>query len=95
MMRAGGDTGMWDENDGFFYDVLRMPDGGAERLKVRSIVGLLPLCAVTVFEGDFVDRHPELGARMRRFLEARPELRELHPRSAGARAGRAAAGLDP
>ena len=41
---------MWDDEDGFFYDVLRFPDGGATRLKVRSLVGLLPLCAVTVIE---------------------------------------------
>ena len=41
---------MWDEQDGFFYDVLRLPDGQAMRLKVRSMVGLLPLCASTVFE---------------------------------------------
>ena len=39
---------LWDEEDGFFYDVLRLPDGSAERLKVRSIVGLLPLCATTI-----------------------------------------------
>ena len=43
---------MWDEQDGFFYDLLRLPDGQAMRLKVRSLVGLLPLCASTVFEGD-------------------------------------------
>jgi hypothetical protein len=49
MMRAGGNVGMWDEEDGFFYDVLRLPDGRSQRLKVRSMVGLLPLCAVTVF----------------------------------------------
>ena len=66
---------MWDEEDGFFYDVLRLPDGGAERLKVRSMVGLLPLCAVTVFDGELLRRYPELGERIRRFLEARPELR--------------------
>ena len=51
MVHAGEDVGMWDEEDGFFYDVLRLPDGQAQRLKVRSMVGLLPLCAVTVFEG--------------------------------------------
>jgi len=44
---------MWDEQDGFFYDVLRRPDGRFDRLKVRSMVGLLPLCAVTVFEGSY------------------------------------------
>ena len=41
---------MWDEEDGFYYDVLRLPDGSATRLKVRSMVGLLPLCATTVIE---------------------------------------------
>ena len=51
MGRLGGDTGMWDEEDGFYYDVLRLPDGRAQRLKVRSMVGLLPLCAATVFDG--------------------------------------------
>ena len=50
MMHAGDGTGMWDEEDGFFYDVLRRPDGSGERLKVRSMVGLLPLCAVTSFD---------------------------------------------
>jgi hypothetical protein len=45
-----GDDGMWDEEDGFYYDVLRLPDGRATRLRVRSIVGLLPLCATTVIE---------------------------------------------
>ncbi len=43
LSQMGGDTGMWDEEDGFFYDVLRLPDGRAQRLKVRSMVGLLPL----------------------------------------------------
>ena len=48
LVHLGGDSRMWDEEDGFFYDVLRMEDGHAERLKVRSMVGLLPLCAATV-----------------------------------------------
>jgi hypothetical protein len=74
MMHAGGDTGMWDEEDGFFYDVLRLPDGRSQRLKVRSMVGLLPLCAVTVFEGELAKKYPELGQLLRRFLGARPEL---------------------
>ena len=75
MMHAGADTGMWDEADGFFYDVLRLPDGRAERLRVRSMVGLLPLCAVTVFDGGLLEKYPELRQRLRQFLEARPELR--------------------
>jgi len=74
MIHAGDDVGMWDEEDGFFYDVLRLPDGRAERLKVRSMVGLLPFCAVTVFEGELTKKYPELIPRMRRFLDARPEL---------------------
>jgi hypothetical protein len=74
LVHAGDDTGMWDEEDGFFYDVLRLPDGRAMRLKVRSMVGLLPLCAVTVFDGVLVKEVPEVGQRIRRFLEGRPEL---------------------
>ena len=58
MVHAGEDVGMWDEEDGFFYDVLRLPDGRAQRLKVRSMVGLLPLCAVTVFEGELHGQVP-------------------------------------
>ncbi|HWN93868.1 MAG TPA: glucosidase, partial [Methylomirabilota bacterium] len=73
-VHAGGNTGMWDEEDGFFYDVLQLPNGQAQRLKVRSMVGLLPLCAVTVFEGEFREKYPELMKRFERFLGARPEL---------------------
>jgi hypothetical protein len=74
MIHAGDDVGMWDEDDGFFYDVLRTPDGRAERLKVRSMVGLLPLCAVTVFEGELLKKYPALIPRLQRFLDTRPEL---------------------
>ncbi len=74
MVHAGEDVGMWDEADGFFYDVLRLPDGRAERLKVRSMVGLLPFCAVTVFEGELLKKYPELVSRFRLFVDARPEL---------------------
>ena len=49
-MNKPGQDGMWDEEDGFYYDLLRLPDGSATRLKVRSMVGLLPLCATTVIE---------------------------------------------
>ncbi|WP_454860090.1 MGH1-like glycoside hydrolase domain-containing protein [Promicromonospora soli] len=63
--------GMWDDEDGFFYDQLRRPDGSGERLRVRSMVGLIPLCAVTVVPADafgllserldeFMGRHPDL-----------------------------------
>ena len=75
MGHMGGDTGMWDEEDGFFYDVLRLPSGQSQRLKVRSMVGLLPLCAATCFEGEAIRLYPEVGERYLRFLESRPELR--------------------
>jgi Glycosyl hydrolase family 63 C-terminal domain len=74
LVHGGGDVGMWDEEDGFFYDVLRLPDGSAQRLKVRSMVGLLPLCAVTVLEGELVGKYPELSEELRRFCVARPQL---------------------
>jgi len=74
MLNAGGGTGMWDDEDGFFYDVLRLPDGQAHRLKVRSMVGLLPLCAVTVFEGEIRKIAPQLNDRLRALLADRPEL---------------------
>ena len=74
MMRAGNDVGMWDEADGFFYDVLRLPDGRAQRLKVRSMVGLLPLCAASVFDGKIITDYPNIRERFQKFLEARPEL---------------------
>jgi hypothetical protein len=75
MVNAGNGTGMWDEEDGFFYDVLRLPDGRAGRLKVRSMVGLLPLCAATVFEGELMRHDPLNEAHLVRFLNARSELR--------------------
>jgi hypothetical protein len=65
---------MWDEEDGFFYDVLRLLDGQAMRLKVRSLVGLLPLCASTVFEGDSVTRYPLLAELINLFRQRHPEL---------------------
>jgi hypothetical protein len=74
MAFAGEGTGMWDEEDGFFYDVLRLPDGRSQRLKVRSMVGLLPLCSVTVLEGELVAKYPQLADRLRGFLAARPDL---------------------
>lgn len=75
MTHVGGDTGMWDEEDGFFYDVLRLPDGRAERLKVRSMVGLLPLCAATAFDGRVMEKYPEIRERFHWFLATRPEIR--------------------
>jgi len=74
MSHMGGSTGMWDEEDGFYYDVLRLPDGQSQRLKVRSMVGLLPLCAATTYEGLLLKKYPDLAERVRWFLDSRPEL---------------------
>jgi hypothetical protein len=85
MTHIGGGTQMWDDEDGFFYDVLRTPDGGATRLKVQSMVGLLPLAASTVMLGTARDRVPELEARASWFVEHRQRLVEnMHdPRTPG------------
>jgi hypothetical protein len=67
---------MWDDRDGFFYDVLRTPDGRAIRLKVRSMVGLLPLCASTVFPPAVANRFPRLMEMIALFRKRHPELVE-------------------
>ena len=75
---------MWDEEDGFFYDVLRLPNGESHRLKVRSMVGLLPLCASTMFEGDVATRHPKLMEMVALFARRHPELvSQVAPTDAG------------
>ena len=74
LVQLGEGIGMWDEEDGFFYDVLRLPNGGAQRLKVRSMVGLLPLCAATPFGPELFEKYPEVTARFQWFMDARPEL---------------------
>jgi len=83
-MNRPGDEGMWDEEDGFYYDILRLPDGRTQRLKVRSLVGLLPLCATTVIEEWQRKRIPKsmsyVSERMRRI----PELKTtIHPTGPG------------
>ncbi len=75
-MNQTGPEGMWDEEDGFYYDVLRRPDGSAQRLKVRSMVGLLPLCATTVIEPWQRERVPRAGEIMFERMRRMPELRE-------------------
>jgi hypothetical protein len=65
---------MWDEQDGFYYDVLRLPDGQALRLKVRSMVGLLPLCACTVFDEATAQRHPRLMELIALFRKRHPDV---------------------
>jgi hypothetical protein len=65
---------MWDTEDGFFYDVLRLPDGSGRRIKVRSLVGLLPLCATTVIEASVIERYPQIAGSVRTFLERNQDL---------------------
>jgi hypothetical protein len=69
-----GPDGLWDEEDGFFYDVLRLPDGRAARLKVRSVVGLLPLCASTVIEPWERERVPKMVKLWEERSRRNPEL---------------------
>jgi Mannosylglycerate hydrolase MGH1-like glycoside hydrolase domain len=71
---GAGHVGMWDEADGFYYDVLHLPDGRHAPLKVRSMVGLIPLFAVETLEPRLVERMPGFTRRMRWFIEHRPDL---------------------
>jgi hypothetical protein len=81
-MNRPGQDGMWDEEDGFYYDMLRLPDGSSQRLKVRSMVGLLPLCATTVTEKWIRERIPETMARLQERMRRIPELMEtIHPQA--------------
>jgi len=70
---ALNDQGLWDEQDGFYYDVLRLPDGGRVPLKARSIVGLLPLAAVTTLGPGTLDRLPDFAVRLAWFCANRGE----------------------
>jgi hypothetical protein len=83
-MNKPGQDSMWDEEDGFYYDLLRLPDGSATRLKVRSMVGLLPLCATTVIEKLHRERVPQAAAQIQERLRQMPELLEsMHPTGPG------------
>jgi len=66
---------LWDEEDGFYYDVLHLPGGATHRLKVRSMVGLIPLFAVETLEPETIERLPNFKRRMDWFIENRPEFR--------------------
>jgi len=83
-MNRPGPDGMWDEEDGFYYDLLRLPDGSATRLKVRSLVGLLPLCATTVIEKEQRELVPLATAAMMERYRRIPELMDtIHPTGPG------------
>jgi hypothetical protein len=74
--RGGEEINLWDERDGFYYDVLHLPDGEHRPLRVRSMVGLIPLFAVETLEPDIVDRLPGFKRRMQWFIDHHPEFRE-------------------
>jgi hypothetical protein len=83
-MNKPGSDGMWDEEDGFYYDLLRLPDGSATRLKVRSMVGLLPLCATIDVEASMRERIPRVMAHINERLRRMPELsKTMHPTGPG------------
>ncbi|MFZ0522895.1 MAG: hypothetical protein WAL95_17845 [Candidatus Acidiferrales bacterium] len=83
-MNRPGQDGMWDEEDGFYYDLLRLPDGSSQRLKVRSMVGLLPLCSTTVMEKSMRERIPRTMAGLHERLRRIPELQAtIHPTGPG------------
>ena len=75
-MGAGG-QGLWDDDDNFFYDSLVRPDGSTYRLKLRSIVGLIPLFAVETLDPELLNRVPHFKARLKWFLNHRPEMAAL------------------
>ncbi len=70
-------VGLWDEKDGFYYDELTLPDGRVEPLKVRSMVGLIPLFAVEVLEPELLAKMPAFAARLRGCLDNRADLAGL------------------
>ena len=75
--RAGEGTGLWDDDDNFYYDQLCMPDGSKFPMRTRSIVGLIPLFAVATVDGATLDKLPGLLERMRYFGEERSDLATL------------------
>ena len=74
---AGEDIGLWDEQDQFYYDELYLPDGRIIPLRLRSMVGLIPLFAVEVLEPDLLARLPGFARRMEWYLDHRPDLYRL------------------
>jgi hypothetical protein len=79
MTNIGGDqgVGLWDEQDEFYYDELNLPNGEMHKLRVRSMVGLIPLFAVETIEPETLDKLPEFRRRLRWFLNYRPDLAHL------------------
>jgi hypothetical protein len=73
-MNSVADSGLWDIEDGFYYDRLKLPDGGSQLVRIRSLLGLIPLFAVETLEAADLDRLPGFHKRMRWFVDHRPDL---------------------
>jgi hypothetical protein len=74
--RGHNSIGLWNEQDGFFYDVLKLPDGTEFPMKIRSMVGLIPLFAVETLEPEVLNRLPDFKRRLEWFIDNRPDLTE-------------------
>jgi len=74
--RGDSDTSLWDEADSFFYDVLHAPGGTPRRMKIRSMVGLIPLYGTETLEPEIVDRLPGFKRRMQWFIDHHPDFRD-------------------
>lgn len=74
---CGGGRGLWDEEDEFYYDMLQLPSGEQVTLRLRSLVGLIPLFAVEVLDHDILERLPEFRRRLQWVLDNRPQLAAL------------------
>jgi hypothetical protein len=72
--RGHNRMGLWNEVGGFFYDVLKLPDGSQFPMKIRSMVGLIPLFAVETLEPEVLDRLPDFKRRLEWFIDNRPDL---------------------
>ncbi len=70
-------SGLWDNDDEFFYDVIKLPDSSVIKLKIRSMVGLIPLLAVEILDDELLQSQPKFIERMKWFLENRPDLANL------------------
>ncbi len=69
--------GLWDEEDGFFYDQLRSPDNSTQKMKIRSVVGLIPLFATEILDDSEIMNSPVFKDRMKWFTDNRPDLASL------------------
>ncbi|MGC2257242.1 MAG: glucosidase [Candidatus Sulfotelmatobacter sp.] len=74
--RGDDGMGLWNEEHGFFYDVLKLPDGSHFPMKIRSMVGLIPLFAVETLDPEVLDKLPDFKRRLEWFIDNRPDLTE-------------------